>query len=103
MAKDMDKRDRPAINPDARRMQMAALAEQLAEKQLRDGTATSQVIVHYLKEGSLRYEQEIEKLKRENELLKAKTKAIEAESDMQKLLEEATSAFKNYGAVFRED
>ena len=35
---------RPALTPEARENQMIALAENLAEQQLRDGTASSQVI-----------------------------------------------------------
>ena len=46
------KRIRPALTPEAREDQLIALATNLAEKQLMDGTASSQVITHYLKMGS---------------------------------------------------
>ena len=47
-------RMRRALSPEAREQQLVAMATDLAEKQLRDGTASSQVITHYLKLGSTR-------------------------------------------------
>ena len=67
---------RPALTPEARENQLVSLAINLAEQQLRDGTASSQVITHYLKLGSQKERLEREKLQRENELLKAKTDSI---------------------------
>lgn len=37
---------RPALTPEARENQLISLASDLAEKQLREGTASSQVITH---------------------------------------------------------
>lgn len=71
------KRGRPAITPEARENQLISLAVDLAEQQLREGTASSQVITHYLKLGSMRERLEREKLEEENKLLRARTKAIE--------------------------
>ena len=62
---------RPALTPESRENQLVSLAINLAEKQLREGTASSQVITHYLKLGSTQAKLEQEKLKQENELLKA--------------------------------
>ena len=69
---------RPALTPESRENQLIALAVNLAEQQLRDGTASSQVITHYLKLGSTKADLEREKLKRENELLRAKTENLES-------------------------
>lgn len=43
---------RPPTSLEAQENLMISLAVQCAEKQLRDGTASSQVITHYLKLGS---------------------------------------------------
>ena len=59
------KRGRPALTPEARENQLISLAIDLAEQQLRDGTASSQVITHYLKLGSTKEKLEREKLKNE--------------------------------------
>ena len=71
------KMGRPAITPEARENQLISLAVDLAERQLREGTASSQVITHYLKLGSTREKLERERLEEENKLLRAKYKAIE--------------------------
>lgn len=88
---------RPALNPETREGQLISLAVDLAEQQLRDGTASSQVITHYLKLGSTKERLEKEKLIEENKLLRAKTEAIESSKDMKKLYEEAIEAMRRYG------
>lgn len=90
------KRGRPALTPEARENQMISLAVDLAEQQLRDGTASSQVITHFLKLGSTRAELEKEKMKRENKLLEAKAKSIESSDEMKVLYENAIKAVRNY-------
>ena len=64
---------RPALTPEARENQLIYLATELAEQQLRDGTASSQVITHYLKLGSSKEKIEKEILERQKELITAKT------------------------------
>jgi hypothetical protein len=87
---------RPGITPEARENQMISLAVDLAEQQLRDGTASSQVITHFLKLGSMREKLERERLEEENKLLKAKTKAIESAEEVKVLYEEAIVAMRTY-------
>ena len=87
---------RRAIDPESRENQMIAMATNLAEKQLRDGTASSQVICHYLKLGTMEKKLEMEKLQRENELLKAKTDALESMKNTEELYAEAIAAMKSY-------
>lgn len=89
-------RGRPAISIEARESQMIALAVDLAEQQLRDGTASSQVITHFLKLGTSRAELEKEKLKNETEVLKAKAKAIESADELKVIYENALNAMRNY-------
>jgi hypothetical protein len=87
---------RPAINPEARENQMISLAETLAEKQLRDGTASSQVITHYLKLGSTKERIEREILERQKELITAKTEALQSAKRVEELYANAIAAMKRY-------
>ncbi len=75
---------------------MIALAVDLAERQLMEGTASSQVITHFLKLGTTKAELEKEKLKRENKVLEAKAKAIESSEEIKVLYENALRAMKDY-------
>ena len=90
------KKIRPALTPEARENQMISLAVDLAEKQLQEGTASSQVITHYLKLGSMRERLEREKLAEENKLLRARTKSIEEAADMKDLYVNAIKAMARY-------
>lgn len=90
------KRLRPALTPEARENQLISLAYDLAEKQLLEGTASSQVITQFLKLGSIKERKELEKLEQENKLLIAKTEALESAKKMEGLYEEALQAFKTY-------
>lgn len=92
----MGKRIRPALTPDARENQMIALAVDLAEKQLIEGTASSQVITHFLKLATSRERLEREKLEKENELLRAKTEAIESAKRVEELYSDALRAMRSY-------
>ena len=91
------KKIRPALTPEARENQLISLAVDLAEQQLRDGTASSQVITHYLKLGTTRERLEKELLEREVELKKAKTESIQSAESIEKLYSEAITAMRNYG------
>lgn len=87
---------RPALTPEARENQMISLAEDLAEKQLLEGTASSQVITHYLKLGTTKARLELEKEKKEIELITAKTENLHSAQRMEELYEEALNAMRNY-------
>lgn len=97
------KKMRPALTPEGRENQMISLAVDLAEKQLMDGTASSQVITHFLKLGSTTQRLEKEKLEEENKLLKAKTKALEDAADMKALYADAIAAMKRYSGNGESD
>lgn len=94
---------RKAIDPEAREKQLVSLAENLAEQQLRDGTASSQVIVHYLKLGTTRAALDKEKIKKENMLLEAKTKAIYSAEETKNMIDKAMKAMRNYGGYGEPD
>lgn len=88
--------ERPALTPEGRENQMIALATNLAEQQMRDGTASSQIITHYLKLGSVKSELELEKLRRENELLRVKAEAVEAAKHSEEMYQKALDALRSY-------
>jgi hypothetical protein len=86
----------PAITGEGREDQLISYAIDLAEEQLRNGTASSQVITHYLKLGSMREKYERQKLEKEIQLLNAKTEAIKAEKDREILYAQAIEAMRRY-------
>lgn len=99
MAKSMtkDKKQiRPALTPEAREQQLISLAMDRAEQQLLDGTASSQVITHFLKLATTKAELEKEKLKKENCLLDAKTTVLADSKEYKTLVEDAIKAMKSY-------
>ena len=88
---------RPALTPEARENQMIFLATELAEQQLRDGTASSQVITHYLKLGSSKEKLERDILKEQKKLITARTEALESSKRIEELYENALTAMREYG------
>ena len=87
---------RPALTPEARENQMIALAVDLAERQLQEGTASSQVITHYLKMGSTKERIEREIMKEQREMIKAKTEALKSEKRVEELYAQALDAMRKY-------
>ena len=87
---------RPALTPEARENQLISLAIDLAERQLRDGTASSQIVAHYLKQSTAKSQLELEKLRQENELMKAKTEAIHSQKKTEEAYAEALKAMRTY-------
>jgi hypothetical protein len=86
----------PATTPDGRERQLIAAAYDLAEEQMRDGSATAQVITHFLKLGTEREKLERQRLVGENQLLEAKVKSIASSSKSAELYEKALAAFTSY-------
>jgi hypothetical protein len=85
-----------ARTPEAREAQLAGLAYDLAEKQFHEGTASSQVIVHFLKVGSTREKIELQKVKQETILVEAKVKDLANVEELKKLYVEAMDAMRGY-------
>lgn len=90
---------RPALTPEAREGQLIALATDLVEQRLRDGTATSQEVVHFLRLGSMRERLERERLENENILLRAKTEALESQARIEELYADAIRAMQRYSGA----
>lgn len=89
----------PSRTLEGREKEVVSLAVDLAEQQLRDGTASPSVITHYLKLGTISYQLELEKLKHENELLQAKTDNIRSLGRMEELYQEAIDSLRKYQGV----
>ena len=90
------KKIRPALSPESRENQLISLAVDLAEKQLLEGTASSQVITHFLKLGTTKTELEKEKLRNETKLMQAKTENLESAKNMEAMYKEAIDAMRDY-------
>lgn len=87
---------RPALSPEARENQLIALAVDLVEQRLLDGSASSQETTHFLKLGSTKNRLEMEKLEEENRLLKARTEALQSQKRSEELFAEAIKAMQIY-------
>lgn len=86
----------PARTPEARENQLISLAYDLAESRLREGTATSAEVVHFLKLGSLKERQELELTKKKMELMQAKTEALQSAKRIEELYGAAIDAMRRY-------
>ena len=103
VAKESPRRRPPATTPEARENQMAAMAYDLAERQLREGTASSQVITHFLKTVSAKERVEKEILEQKRELIKAQTEALKSAKKVEELYVNALNAMKSYTGSTRGD
>lgn len=90
------RRRRPAMSPEGRENQLVSLAYDTAEKQLVEGTASAQVITHFLKLASTREKLEQEKLQRENLLLAAKVDHLASAKKIEELYKAALDAMRSY-------
>lgn len=87
---------RRSIDPESRENQLIALAYDVAEQQLLDGTISSQVLAQLIKAGSTKGQAELKKLQSENELLRAKTESIQSAARTDEIYRNAIKAMKNY-------
>lgn len=101
--KKVKKRRPPATTPEARENQLITLAVDLAERQLAEGTASSQVMTHYLKLGSTKERIEKEILEEQKMHLRAKTEAMQSAKRVEELYKNALDAMRAYGGHGKED
>lgn len=94
---------RPATTLEGRENQLISLAADLAERQMKEGSASSQVITHFLKLGSTREKLEQERLQRENLLLSAKVEQIASGKRIEELYESALLAMREYSGRMMDD
>lgn len=93
----------PARTVEERERQLISLAVDLAEKQLREGTASSTVIAHYLKLGATDYPLRKERLQRQNELFQAKKEALERSQEYEEIAQNAIAAMQRYSGNFGQE
>jgi hypothetical protein len=93
---------KPATTPEGRENELVSQAVDLAEKQIRSGTASSQVITHFLKLGSTRERLEQERLEHENELTRVKIEALESQQRVEELYMQALTAMRSYAGDLPE-
>ena len=87
---------KPATTPEGRENELVSDAMDLAANQIRNGTASSQVITHFLKLGSTRERLEQQRLEHENELTRVRIEAIESQKRVEELYMEALQAMRSY-------
>lgn len=102
MAENRRKR-KPAATVEDRENELISLAVNLAEQQLREGTASAQVITHYLKLGSTKERLEKEMMKEQKKLLEAKTENLKSAKRVEELYENAIKAMKSYAGTTESD
>ena len=90
------KKRRPALTPEARENQLIALAVDLVEKRLIEGTASSQETTHFLKLASSKARIEKEILERQKDLITARTDALQSQKRVEERYAEAIKAMRKY-------
>lgn len=86
----------PYLTPEEWENRLIALSYDAVEQRILNGTATAAEYVHFLKAGSLKQREEMEKLREENALLRARTSAIESEKDRSIFYKEVIAALGTY-------
>lgn len=83
---------------EGREDQLIALAYDLVEKRLREGTATSQETTQFLKMGSRKDRLEREMLKKKIAVYEAQAEAYAAQKRIEELYTDAINAVRSYGS-----
>lgn len=95
------RRRRPATSPEARESQMVSLAFDEAERQIREGSASSQLLTHFVKLGSERERKEQMKIQLETQLLEKRISTLETAERLESLMDEALDVFRGYSGQRR--
>lgn len=96
MAGNKTQKRKPASSPEARETQLINLAYNLAEDQLREGTASPSIVSHFLKLSTQRETLELDNLRSKAKLQEAKANEIEKAKENEELTKAAIEAMKNY-------
>ena len=87
---------RPALSPEAQESRIAAMAMNLVEEQLENGTISSTVLAEIIRRNSTKHRLENEILERQKELIVAKTENLKSSSRMEELYAEAMNVMRQY-------
>lgn len=100
-ASDDKKKSTPSatMTPEAYENRLILKSYKAVEKRIDNGEATAAELVHFLRQGSIREQLELEKMKKENELLKVKAESIQSQKEIKELYSEAISAFRRYSGI----
>ena len=90
---------RATMSPEAYENRLINKAYKAVEKRIDSGEATAAELVHFLRQGSIREQLELEKMKKENELLKVKAESIQSQKEIKELYSEAINAFRRYSGI----
>lgn len=90
------RRRAPARTPEARELELSSAAYDLAERQIIEGSASSQVITHFLKAGSMRERLEQQRIQHEIELMEVKQEQLKAQTRVEELYVDAIEAMRSY-------
>ena len=103
MAQGSDTKKKPSsratMSPEAYENRLINKAYKAVEKRIDSGEATAAELVHFLRQGSIREQLELEKMKKENELLKVKAESIQSQKEIKELYSEAINAFRRYSGI----
>jgi uncharacterized protein involved in exopolysaccharide biosynthesis len=86
----------PPLTPEAHQNKLVSLALEQAEKELREGTASSQIITHFLKIATTRDQIELEKIQLEKELLSERIRSEQSHQNLETMFANVISALKSY-------
>lgn len=93
----------PAITPEDREQQLISMSYDLAERQILEGTATSQVITHFLRLGSQRESYEKQLLLKKAELLEQQVEELKSAKRTEELYSQAIDAMMRYSGQRNDD
>lgn len=93
------KSSRTVLSPEAYENRLINKAYKAVEERIDSGQATAAELVHFLRQGSIREQLELEKMKKENRLLEAKTESIASQKEVKELYAEAINAFRKYSGI----
>lgn len=96
MAKEKRNVPEPATSLQAREDQLINMAYNEVERRISEGIATGPELVHFLRMGSTKGRLEKQLLERENELMTAKTEALNTQRKVEELYANAIEAMKSY-------
>lgn len=88
---------------EAREQYLQNLAMEVAEEKMLNGTASSQIICHFLNLATQKAELEREKVKADVELQKAKVDALESQKTSEELYGQVINALKKYKGISDDD
>ncbi len=92
-----------ATTPEGRENQLIAMAYDLAEERIRNGTASAQEITHFLKMGSLKERMERDILVEQKRLISAKAESLDASKRIEEYYTKAIDAMRRYSGHGGED